>query len=257
MSGKVWNMWAPGGPKQVRATKKRRYLAAGGPGQIYQTVPRTRGWAANPSEMKYFDTFKANTALVSDKDWNGTEFDPVALGLFQPKRGAAINERISRRVRLYKIKIRMTLDFGPAVLQNTGANPANIRVLLVQDKQTNAVQMAGESCMTSETTSFLAILSFLDLDSLGRFNILKDKKIILQNPNQGIDAATLHSQNGMLRQINLNYTWKQGMEVHFNELTTGTITDIVDNSFHVLINCSNLNLGPTVNYVARMSYKDF
>ena len=111
-------------------------------------------------EMKYFDTYKTTTALgVVTTTWPaGAMVDPTTtvnlgaaavatpLSLFVPTVGSALNQRIGRSVLVRKIKIH-----GQITAAATGTNlaayepylPQKVRLMLVQDTQTNAAQMTA------------------------------------------------------------------------------------------------------------------
>lgn len=221
----------------------------------YRTVARTRGIYAK-GEMKYFDCSYGATQIAANSDWTGTESDPTTLDtLFVPTQGSAINQRIGREVKVHKIKIR-GLIAAPA--QTTEASPDNaqfIRMILVQDTQTNATQMQGEQLIGSGSSDTIA--SFQNLDNTGRFKVLKDKTFALVNANiSGTSAAATIIQSGMGRWFKINHTFKVPVSVRFNATNGGSIADIVDNSFHILCNSVDSALAARLSYQARICYKE-
>ncbi len=233
----------------------RRWQARARPG--YRTVARTRGWAA-AGEMKYFDTFLASTALVQPVTWDTTEFDPATFLTFcVPVKGTGINQRIGREIRLHKFKLRGQIRVIVQANQTATDGACQVRMLLVLDTQTNATQIAGENVMEAPGTASAAnnCMTFMNLDSLGRYRILKDKTMVLTNPNLAWDGTNMEQQ-GLVKPFKINHTFKNPVAVHFNAANGGTIADIVDNSLHLLIAATNIDLAPTVLYEARVSYKD-
>jgi len=207
-------------------------------------------------ETKYFDTTKASTALVASADWTGTEFDPVTLlGLFSPVKGTGISERIGRSVFVKKIKVKGIIAISRTVDVTVPDAAAVIRMLLVQDQQTNIAQMQGEQVMEAPGTaaSANAVSSFQSLANFGRFKVLKDIKFTMQDPNLSWDGTNMEQQ-GIARPFSLTYNFRKPVEVHFNATNGGTIADIVDNSFHVIANVSNIDLAPFIIYEARVVY---
>jgi hypothetical protein len=231
----------------------------------YQTVARTRGVYAQ-GEMKYFDSQRALSAIPASVDWQGTEFDPNQVPvvnmntLFVPTQGAGINQRIGKAVKLHKIRIQ-----GQIVTPNQTADPNTdssclVRLALVWDTQTNSTQAQGEQVFAPPVTanSYLAVDSFQNIDNFGRFRVLKDKKIVLQDPNIGVlvgPPAAVYAQ-GLVRKFKMVYKPKKPIEIRFNATNGGTVADIVDNSFHIYANCSNTNLGPQIVYQARCCFKE-
>lgn len=225
----------------------------------YSTVPRTRG-VYSRGEMKYFDTERSSTALTAAAAWAGTEFPPnvgTPTTLCVPTVGAAINQRIGRGIFVYKIKVRGQINVANLTNQTAGLSAANVRLLLVQDMQTNAAQAQGEDIMTAPTgaTALLAVGSYQSLANFGRFKVLKDKTIMLQNPNAAFDGTNIEVF-GIQKPFKFNIRFRKPVCVRFNATNGGTIADIVDNSWCIYANCSNIGLAPTITYQARVCYKE-
>lgn len=228
----------------------------GGGRSGYSTVPRTVG-VYGKGEMKYFDLSVNATNLAASADWTATEFDPSGSGLFHPTVGSAINQRIGREVKVYKIKINGTLSV-PAQANQTAGDAANfIRLLLVQDTQTNSTQMQGEQLMDPGTggSAYNATLGFQSLANFGRFRVLKDKTYTVQNPNSFWDGTNIEV-NGLQKPFKFTITFKKPVSVRFNATNGGSIADIVDNSFHVLCNTNSTSLAPAIIYNSRVCYKE-
>ncbi len=179
----------------------RKYIKA--PRVGYTTVPRSRGVYAH-GEMKYFDTELAKEALTASTAWTGTEHNPDTVPvaaintLFAPTVGSAINQRIARQVKVYKLKMRGTFETPKQATQNTSEEATEVRLLIVLDTQTNATPMSGEDLMKDPTTNTaaMAINSFQSLANLGRFRVLKDKTYLIQRPTVG-DGGTDFQQYGL------------------------------------------------------------
>ncbi len=232
-----------------------RTLARARPG--FRTVARTRGWAASADEIKYFDTTKAATALAASADWTGTEFDPATFNtLCVPTKGTSINERIGRKISVMKIKIKGLIICAAQTNQTTTDAASVIRLALVQDTQTNATQMQGEQVFKAPGTAAAtnAVCSWRSLDTFGRFIMLKDKKIVIQNPNMSWDGTNVE-QNGIVRPFTLSHNFRKPVDVNFNATSGDTVADIVDNSFHVIANASATTLAPLILYECRVSYR--
>lgn len=209
-------------------------------------------------EMKYFDTALTGSALPASADWTGTEYDPATfLTLCVPQVGAAINQRIGKAINVHKIKIHGSL----IIPTQNGGNPAQdaieVRLLLVQDMQTNAAQMQGEQVMTPTATAQAAINVFQNIDNFGRFRVLKDKMLVIQDPNIDINSATATAYvNGKVLKFKFTQIFSKPVQVRFNGTNGGTIADIIDNSFHIIANCSSIDGAPTISYVSRVCYKE-
>ncbi|WP_445775590.1 hypothetical protein [Shewanella sp.] len=207
--------------------------------------------------MKYYDTFLNASAITATTTWAGSELDPATiLTLCAPVKGTGINNRIGREVNVHKIKIRGMVNVPSQVDQTAKDAAFYARLILVMDTQTNAAQMAGESLMANPgaATANLTVNTFQNLDSLGRYRVLKDKNFTLQNPATSWDGTNIE-QNGLVRPFKWTHTFKTPIKVRFNEANNGDIGDIVDNSFHIIGTIAAAGLAPTLSYQCRVSYK--
>lgn len=245
-------------------TKKRKVESkrSGKPRAIrkgYSTVPRSRGVYAR-GEMKYFDTALAGTSLTATTTtWPaGTVVDPTTFNtLVVPQVGAAINQRIGREVKIMKIQIRGHLSTPAQATVNTADAGAPIRMILVQDMQTNSAQMTAAQLLSDNSTSETTINSFQNLNNFGRFKVLKDKRIDLYNPNlAGEVAAANVIQNGLVKSFKITHKFRKPVSIRFNATNGGTVADIVDNSFHLICAAQNIALAPAITYVCRVGFKE-
>lgn len=221
----------------------------------YGTVARTMGPLAGKGEMKYFDAQVASTFLIESTTWASCEFDPlVADALFTPTQGAGISQRIGREVNVYKIKLRGTIIVDVLENQTEVKGPTCMRLVLVQDTQTNQAQLAAENVFKTGIGPN-GFNGFLNLDSLGRYRILKEKIITIQDPNILHDGTNIEMQ-GLLRWWKMNHTFKVPVKVRYNGVNSGQVEDVIDNSFHLLVNGTGVDLLPQINYVVRTSYKE-
>lgn len=243
-------------------SRTKRKITKGG-SSTYQTVPRTRG-VYSLGEHKYFDQ-AVNQTVARSSTWTGAMADDgTALTMFVPTQGAGINQRIGREVNIHKIRV-----FG--YVQLTGGNDLagqivfaqGVRVLLAQDMQTNATQMVSQDLMDGSSAN-ATITAFQNINNFGRFRVLKDKLLLLQDPNFAHDAttATLSDTNGLMRPFKFSINFKKPVRVRFNATNGGTVADIVDNSFHLLANARTYGGSdagqPTVSisYRSRVVYTD-
>ena len=250
---------APGQGYRRYAKAKKAQTRVG-----YATVARTRGVYAR-GEMKYYDTELTTTAINASTNWTATEFNPdvpnATSTLCAPAVGSAINQRIGREVKVHKLKINYSISVSPQGTVTSGDEGCQVRLMVVQDMQTNAAQAQGEQIMQVPVTanSRHPPLSFMSLTNLGRFKVLKDKNIILQNPNSAaLNATANNQQQGLVHVGKMHFTFKTPISVRFNATNTanGAIADIVDNSFCVYATANTVDLIPSLVYQARASYKE-
>lgn len=228
----------------------------------YTTVPRTRGIYAQ-GEMKYFDTELQPVAIVSNGDWTATEYDPNVFpvasqnNLFTPTVGAGIDQRIGKQVFLHKLKIKALILTQKQLNQTAPDDTSTVRFIVVQDMQTNGTQLQGEQVFRagSATDTNMNACAFQNIDSFGRFKVLKDIIVPVQNPNMAYDGTNLEQQ-GLVTPLKMTINFKKPVSVRFNAVNGGTIADIVDNSFHILVYNSSTNLAPFVTYMVRCCYKE-
>lgn len=224
-----------------------------------QLVPRTMGPQA--SESKYFDSFVDGAAIAEGTAWTGTELDPTANSLFTPNEGSDIDNRIGRKVSVYKIVIRGSIQSAALPDQADIVGSPACRIILYMDKQTNGTQAQGEEVMASPGAATTALCSstFQNLANLGRFRVLRDKYYKLGLSTAAPDYAALpatSSQNHPHIPFKLTVKFNKPITVKFNATNGGTIGDIVDNSFHLIGTKSGTGFVTTINYQCRTYYKD-
>lgn len=227
------------------------------PRRGYSSVPRTRGVYAT-GEMKYFDTELSSTPIPAAATLVGGEFPPnvgVPNTLVAPTVGSAINQRIGRRIKLHKLTVRFVITVAEQINQAGADVASNIRCWLIQDMQTNAGQAQLETIFTAPTNVVNAPNCFQSLDTLGRFRVWKDKMITFQDPSVTFDGTNIE-QGGLAKMYKFSLKFKKPIEVSFNAVNGGTISDIVDHSFCVYAICSDVTLAPQIAYYARAYYKE-
>lgn len=237
----------------------------------YTSVARSRG-AAVTGEMKYFDTENSGLTLAAvTTTWvAGTLCDPTStinLGdaavanpgtLFAPKATAALNGRVGRAVKVMKVKVRGQITV-PAQTAQSGADASTrIRLLLVQDQQSNAASMTAAQLLNDAGAAVSTINSYQNPNQFGRFRVLKDKSWSISNLNLANDTGTTGGivQAGMVIPFKFSYFYSQPVEVHFNATNGGTIADVVDHSWHLVCGCQSIAYAPTIAYYTRITYKE-
>lgn len=223
----------------------------------YYGVARTMGGLL-ATERKYFDTFKNAYSVTASSDWTGTEADPATLNcLFVPQEGSDINNRVGRKVAVHKLTIRGMISVAAQANQTTTDAATLLRLILVQDLQTNGSQMQGENLMSAPGAADgrLAMNTFQSTANFGRFRVLKDKVISMGNPAISWDGTNMEQQ-GLSRFFKISYRFKKPVVVHFNSVNGGSVADITDHSFHFLATASTVDLVPVLYYQARTVYTD-
>jgi len=265
-------------PTYKQAAKRQQKKASGGkPRAGYTSVARTRG-AAVTGEMKYFDCARSSVNLPAvTTTWPaGAMVDPsttinlgaaavaTPLSLFSPTVGSALNQRIGRSVLVRKIKVRGQLIASTLQTSAAGYAPDDsnkVRLMLVQDMQTNAAQMTAAALMNDAADAATTINSYQNPNNFGRFRVLKDKEVTFQDPNFTVSETAAASFNayqaGLIRNFKWTINFKIPVKVQFNATNGGTVADIVDNSFHIVAattSTTNVNIG--ISYYSRVAYKE-
>lgn len=196
----------------------------------------------------------------SSASWISTTIVPSPQDcLFAPTNGSQYDQRIGRRCSVKKIFIRGLIDYERHYqVGNWQSSPNTVRILLVQDMQTNGVQMDGSMVLETpenpaSTLPGLVHCAPQNLANLGRFRILKDKTFVLQNPNMNGNAS-LNGIEANFLQKPFKFTYKplHPIEVNFNQTSGGDIADIVDNSFHIIAHSTRAPTG--LSEVAYLTY---
>lgn len=226
--------------------------------------------AAHPGEMKYFDCEATSLTIPAcTTSWvAGARLDPARtvdigdptiatpLCLFAPKKTAALNGRIGRKVTVFSVKYRGQILVPPQAAVGTADASAVIRFLLLVDKQTNAAQYTASDVLQS-TVGTTVINAFQAPNGFGRFMVLKDRVFGIGNLNMAGNPTTPDVvQGGQV--INFKFTRKfpKGLVVNFNSTNGGTVADIIDNSFHILCGTSSIAYAPILSYYTRVGYKE-
>lgn len=227
--------------------------------------------AAVAGEMKYMDSESGTISIAATTTtWvAGTMADPsttVNLGsaavanpltLCAPTVGSALNQRVGRKITIYKIKVHGTLSVAPQAAQSAADSATKLRLVLVQDTQTNATQMTAAQLFNDAGNAIDTLNSFQNPNNFGRFRVWKDKMVCISNLNLAGGPTTADViQAGWKGTFKINITFKQPVVVHFNATNGGTVADIVDNSFHIIAGTDNAAYVPQLFYYARVCYKD-
>ena len=244
-----------------------------------KSVARARGGQVT-SEMKYMDSNLAGSVIAQlGTSWANTRQDPattVNLGsaavanplcLCAPIPGSALNNRIGRQIEVRKIKVHGFLNVQPNEGETLLDPNTKIRVLLVQDMQTNSSQMDGVDLLGPATANGSEQINcFQDPKNFGRFRVLKDKFFQISDLNMGVYSVTnavppnpntlAFAQEGKIINFKFNVNFKQPVRVRFNAGVAGTVADIVDNSFHIIAGQVNATSNCAINYWSRVCYKD-
>lgn len=229
-----------------------------------RTWPRGRNvWLRNARtggligiEKKFLDIPLATTALTAAAGWTGAELPPtgVVTGCYSaPAQGDGAQNREGNKIVIVEINMAGVIS----VAQQTNATAADLSCVvflaLVQDTQTNAVQLNSEDVYNNFTGDAAANSApFRNMSYTKRFKVLRVKKITLRIPAMTYDGTNIE-QSGFHTPFNMK--WKGKMPCTFLQAsTTADIANCTDNSIQLVGIATNLDLAPRIIASTRMRF---
>jgi len=233
--------------------------APAAPAAAVNYVPRTPGGQI-VADNHYFDAeLAATNILVTTTTWAGGELDatfgtgPTAMNcLFAPTQGDDITQRTGRKAFLKKIRIHGKMIVPTQSAQSGLDVPPAVRLICYMDKQTNGTQAQAEEVISSGIDT-LPLNMFQSTKSFGRFKVYKDKTFILtpQTATNNAAADTI-VQEAVKREFKWNINVNEW--VNFNEKNTGTVSDVIDRSFHLIGVTDGAATIPNIYYKVRCTF---
>lgn len=169
----------------------------------------------------------------------GSEYDPLTVNQLS---GVAIGDgefnRDGRKITIKSLHLRGTIS-------STGADNDGqcVRIILVQDTQTNGAQFTAQQVLAVPSTPALAVEAFRNLDYIQRFRILKDKTFVLNVENGSTSPRTIRHLSWNINNLNI--------QVNHND-SGNTVAGVTDNSFHLI--CIAQRPSTVFNYVCRTRF---
>lgn len=238
------------GPRRGLRTMRRRVRAR------RQFVPRTMG-PFSASESKYFDAETDDFTIPGNTAWAATN-DIMKGTICLPQEGSDIDNRIGRKIAVYKIAIRGIIKQNPATDQaDILANPA-IRIIFWMDQQTNATATNSAQLMAAPTAAEAdnVFCTFQNTANFGRFRVFRDIVLSARDVTSAPDGNNTSSQNAVNIPFKFVVRFRKPIIVRFNGTNGGTIGDVVDNSFYLSAQKSAASFTHLVTTISRVYYKD-
>lgn len=161
-------------------------------------------------EKKYLDSvFTATTATTAGY--------MIAATLLTIPQGTTEVTRVGGKINITNVNIRGVLE-GPVGLANV---PDQVRVILFWDKQCNGAQPVVTDLL--KTANYL---SYLNMDNVERFQIIKDKLYM-------VDVVGWDGTNALYKQLPLKVNYKCNVPIHYSS-TTGAVAEIKSNNLGIL-----------------------
>ncbi len=196
-------------------------------------------------ETKFIDYTYGPTAIATAQA--GAEADPTTADCISAiAQGDGESNRDGRKAVLKSLHVRGNVTYSPIDDGTTIGDSAIVRVIIVQDTQTNAVQENAEDVILPATNVEHA---FRNLQFSKRFRILKDFKFMLNIVAAAAGTATTVDSAGVSR----NFAFDRDVNIPvIHKATTAVVGAITDNSVHVIAFASRAGL--LMSYESRVRF---
>ncbi len=203
--------------------------------RITRVTRRGRTRRATPQmignvEVKFVDVETSNDAFANT--WSTME-DATNDSVSGVTQGIGESQRIGRKYTIESIHIHALAHIAASESITNPQSAFRGRICLVQDTQTNGVQLTATDVMDGgQTNDFLA---FRNLQFTKRFRVIWDKSFVITPVGQTNEGAVNLFANGTYTTgiMKFNKAYPKGIPV-LCDGTDATISSITDNSFHVI-----------------------
>lgn len=220
--------------KIVNALRSQGLRGNGLPGAVLATRGFGAGFGRSLGELKAVDLAPFN--------YGCNDTGAVTL-LNGTQRGADINQRNGRKIRVKKLFIRGRVTLENQTLASTDTPPGQARVIVVIDWQQNGGSLPG----ITDILDTLDPTSQLKLANRDRFKVLSDKTFEFD----GMRAA---SGTLGINRVVAKYKWHKrlNVDVTYDDSNNGDHTDIVTGAIY-LVTLGNWAAGTNTDCFARLS----
>lgn len=212
---------------QARAAASRALMIAARR-TVPMANPRSGGYLGIENKFVDYEYDAAISQAVA-----GGEADPAAvLSLSAMAQGDGESQRDGRKCVLTSVQLSGYCELTPifsAVGSDVGL-AATVRLVLVQDTQTNGAQLNAEDVIKAPTDTDLNPVGFRNLQFSKRFRVLADKTIHLEPQTMRTETAVI-DQAGVRKGFKI-YKKLQVPVDHSG--TTAAVSTITDNSLHLI-----------------------
>jgi hypothetical protein len=224
-----------------------------------------------PDETKYVDGYLDSIAIHAlsgsiDDTWADTELNPrqqtAVYGCMPvPRQGDNYGDRDGRRVKYKKLIIKGYIYWNGLDSDTPPTQQGHVRIVIVRDKRTNGVALAGENVigagLGSDGQNTLsgdagAINFCTNPDGWGRYKVLYDK--VFRPPTSAAYGDFDANAGNLVATVTpFKISLKTNFYVNFCE-TSGTVAAVVDNSIHLLAAQLSGDQVANLCYYARQSF---
>ncbi len=215
---------------------------------------RTGGFVGK--ELKFHDLTR-NTNILADGAAVGLEVDPTPqFCLNSVVQGTGPTERIGRRIWMKSLQIQGHVGFSPEKGQVNPNIDHIVTIWVVLDTQTNQSAAQSEQVFTNAGIAALSPYLFRNMQNTDRFRVLKKKTIKMtadvSTDDTAVPAEFAHSGRRFPFKFWLPLN---RMAVLFDPNSTlGTVSQIMDNSIHMMAATSDTGSVPFIDYVSRLRF---
>ncbi len=208
-------------------------------------LSRTGGFTG--IERKFFDTEHSNQSL--SLTWAAAE--PATTNLTAVAQGDSESNRDGRKYVIDSIHLRGFFLTTAKESETTPVCDILVRMILVQDTQTNGAQLTATDVMDAGQTD--DINSFRNLQFTKRFIVLHDRQYLLRRNNTNEGAVNLFAAAATRNPSwKINKRFPGGIPVTMSG-TTADIANVTDNSIHMIMVADDTSA--RVSYQCRIRFR--
>jgi hypothetical protein len=243
--------------KRQAAIARRRARAA----NIYRNMGRQMGPVANARtggflgiEKKFYDVSLGAAVLTAPLDASGGEHNPSAtLTLNTVAQGDGESNRDGRQISMDSIYVKGNIFIDLTANQTASVQAGIVFVALVLDTQTNGAALNSEDVFKNQSgSSRLAASPLRNLQFTSRFKVLEQFQATLKDPQSVYDGTNIERDG-----FDVPFTFYKklaGLKVTYSG-TTAAISNIIDNSLHIIAYTTSTDLTPLLYYQARLRFR--
>lgn len=239
-----------GGSRSSARSERRskRPAQRSGTGAPARYNARTGGFLG--IETKYHDTFFNAVIAGVTPDMVGGQADPALQGcLNSPAQGPGPNQRVGRTITVTSCLVQGLVQVASSLAVGL-IQPPIAYLALVLDRQTNGSVPGTASIYSNPTGSPAGMIAPVrNLEFTQRFRVLKVVQLAFPEVTQANATAMSGSK------MPFSMSWKGEILTNMNG-ADGTLTQIVDNSLHVVaFTDDNTPVSPFLTYNARIRFR--
>lgn len=206
-------------------------------------------------EKKFYDTMRTGAAIAAPTDATGGMVNPTAPNLIStPAQGDGPSDRDGKRIVIKSVQIKglVTVTHVEGAVDVLGA-ATHVFVALVQDTQTNGAAMNSQDCFKNTTAAAAGAASPIrNLLYASRFRVLKEWSLDVTPKTLAASAANAYYWNGTFAAFECYLPLD--IPVNFTAGTGSDVTNVVDNSLHMVAYCTSTAASPLLHYNARIRF---